>query len=82
MSTIKNVEQARHDVDKLLREAIAHCCPDRPRRWLAKYGSGLAERHDPLAEHYRALRREAENLLTRTRTESENGLASHLFHLE
>ena len=82
MPTIKDVEQARLDAEKLLCEAIAHWRPDRPRRWLAKYGSWPAEGRSPLAEQYRTLRRDAESLLTRPRTESANGLASHLFHFE
>ena len=82
MPSIKDTKQAQLDADNQLREAIDYWRPDRPRRWLAKHGSWPAEGRGPLAEQYRALRREAESLLTRPRTESANGLASHLFHLE
>lgn len=82
MPSIKDTKQARLDTDKQLREAINYWHPDRPRRWLAKYGSWPAEGRGPLAEQYRALRREAEILLARPRVDSANGLASHSFHLE
>ena len=82
MPTIKDAEQARLDTARQLREAIDYWRPDRPRRWLAKYGSWPTEGRGPLAEQYRALRREAEALLTRPRTESASGLASHPLRLE
>ncbi len=66
----------------MLYEAIKLWRPDRPRRWLAKYGSWSAEGRGPLAERYRALRHEAERLLLRLRVESANGLPSHAFNLE
>ncbi len=82
MPTIKDTEQARLESDIKLHEAIKQWRPDRPRRWLAKYGSWPAEGRGPLAERYRALRREAEMLLARPRIESANGLPSHVFNLE
>lgn len=82
MPTIKDTEQARHESDMMLHEAIKQWRPDRPRRWLAKYGNWPAEGRSPLAERYRAIRREAECLLVRSRVESANGLPSHAFNLE
>lgn len=82
MPTIKNTEQARLESDMMLHEAIKQWRPDRPRRWLAKYGNWPAEGRSPLAERYRAIRREAECLLVRSRVESANGLPSHAFNLE
>lgn len=82
MPTIKDVEQARLDTDRQLREAIDYWRPDHPRRWLAKYGSWPAEGRGSIAEQYRALRREAEILLARPRVDCINGLASHSFYLE
>lgn len=82
MPTIKDTEQARLESDMILHEAIKQWRPDRPRRWLAKYGNWPAEGRSPLAERYRAIRREAECLLVRSRVESANGLPSHAFNLE
>jgi hypothetical protein len=82
MPTIKDTEQARLESDMILHEAIKQWRPDRPRRWLAKYGNWPAEGRSPLAERYRAIRREAECLLVRSRVESTNGLSSHAFNLE
>ena len=82
MPTIKDTEQARLESDMMLHEAIKQWRPDRPRRWLAKYGNWPAEGRSPLAERYRAIRREAECLLVRSRVESANGLLSHAFNLE
>ena len=85
MPTIKDTEQARLESDMMLHEAIKQWRPDRPRRWLVKYGSWYVEGHGPLAERYRALRHEAERLLVRPlvrpRVESANGLPSHAFNL-
>ena len=82
MPTLKDTEQSRLESEIMLHEAIKQWRPDRPRRWLAKYGSWPAEGRGPLAERYRALRREAERLLVRPRVESANGLPSHTFNLE
>ena len=82
MPTIKDTEQARLESDMILHEAIKQWRPDRPRRWLAKYGNWPAEGRSPLAERYRAIRREAECLLVRSRVESANGLPSHAFNPE
>ena len=82
MPSIKDNEQARIELDKKLYEAIKHWRPDRPRRWLLKYGSWPAEGTGTLVERYRTLKEEAKALLVRPRVESANGIASHTFHLE
>ncbi|MNH28641.1 hypothetical protein D3C79_888260 [compost metagenome] len=82
MPTIKDAHLERLDIEARLSEAIEHWRPDRPRRWLAKYGNIVAEMRYPMANQYRILRGEAEDLLSRPRPESANGLASHSLHLE
>lgn len=82
MPTLNDAHLARLDIKVRLREAIANWRPDRPRRWLAKYGYMTAEGSSPLAVQYRLLRCEAEGLLNRPSTESASGLASHPLHLE
>lgn len=82
MPTLKDTKQAHLESDAMLHEAIAQWRPDRPRRWLAKYGGRPTEREGALAKRYQALRREAERLLARPRVESANGLPSHALNLE
>ncbi|MNT35916.1 hypothetical protein D3C72_1719660 [compost metagenome] len=80
MPTIKDTKLSHIDAHCLLEEAIANWRPDRPRRWLAKYGNWSFEGKSPQAKQYMMLRREAERLLARPRVESANGLPSHTFH--
>lgn len=82
MPSKNDTKQSNLEYDRKLHEAIRQWRSDRPRRWLAKYGSWPAEGRGALAERYRAIRREAESLLARPRVESANGLPSHVFHLE
>lgn len=79
---MKDSEQARLEIEAMLDEAIRQWRPDRPRRWLAKHGNWPAEGSSPLAERYRAIRREAKRLLIRSRGEGVNGMPSHAFNLD
>lgn len=82
MPSKNDAKQPTLEYDNKLHEAIRQWRSDRPRRWLAKYGSWPAEGRGTLAERYRAIRREAEHLLVRPRVESANGLPSHALSLE
>lgn len=82
MPTISDSHLAHLDMKGRLVDAIDNWRPDRPRRWLAKYGNIIAEGRCPLAEQFRMLRCEAESLLSRPRVASANGLASHSLSLE
>lgn len=81
MPITKDAHLARLDIEARLSDAINHWRPDRPRRWLAKYGNLVVEGRYPIAYQFRLLRDEAKRLLNRPRTESANGLASHALHL-
>lgn len=54
-------------IDALLQEAISQWQPEQPRRWLAKYGGWAFEGNNPLVLEYRAIRRQAMQLLKRRR---------------
>ena len=82
MPSIDDTEQSRREFDNILRKAIMDWRPDRPRRWLTKYGNWPVEGRGSLAERYRTIRLEAKALLARPRIDSANGLASHTYHLE
>lgn len=47
MSTIKYAHLARLDMEGRLINAIANWRPDRPLRWLAKYGNIVADGRAP-----------------------------------
>lgn len=68
--------------EMLLLEAISNWRPDRPRRWLLKYGNWPVEGHSVLSQQYHAIRREANRLLKRPNAMSANGIASHALHLD
>lgn len=82
MPITKDTYLARLDIEARLSEAIDYWRPNRPRRWLAKYGNMVVQGRYPLAEQYRILRGEAECLVNRPRPASANGLASHSLYLE
>jgi hypothetical protein len=63
MSTMTDKHLERLDIEARLSEAIEHWRPDRPRRWLAKYGNISAAMGNPSAVQYRILRGKAESLL-------------------
>lgn len=48
-----------------MREAINNWDPQKPRRWLAKYGNLTGILSGERAQHYRALREEAKSLTAR-----------------
>lgn len=66
MPNIKDLEENRIDMDVLLHKAIDNWNPQRPRRWLAKYGGWRVEKYSALAQKYCALRDEAQDILSRT----------------
>lgn len=68
--------------DLLLLDAINNWRPDRPRRWLSKYGSWHAKGYGRLAVQYRAIKYEAERLVRRQQAPTANGLPSHTAHID
>ncbi|MFM5523744.1 hypothetical protein [Aeromonas jandaei] len=68
---------ARQENEVYLYHAIAHWRPDRPRRWLAKYGCLPADGKGCVVERYRRIRKEAEAMCARPRVYRLQGLSSH-----
>lgn len=67
MSTTRDLEANRTEIDARLREAIDSWDPRRPRRWLAKHGGWRVKTHSFLTQRYCALRDEAQALLASIR---------------
>ena len=82
MPSIKDTDLARSDNDMQLLNALKHWRPDRPRRWLIKYGGLSADSRSQIAERFRTVRMEAQKRLVRPGVKSVNGLSSHILHLE
>lgn len=68
---------ARQENEVYLLNAIANWRPDRPRRWLAKYGSLPADGKGCVVERYRRIRKEAEAMCSRHRVYGSSGLSAH-----
>lgn len=80
MPTIKDARERRSEHEHLLREAVNNWNPERPRRWLNKYGCWNADGQSVLAQQYRLLRSMAQKKLARPGSRRDSGLASHTLH--
>lgn len=77
MPNNKDTLIARQENEVYLYHAIAHWRPDRPRRWLAKYGCLPADGKGSVVERYRRIRKEAEAMCARPRVYCSHGLSAH-----
>lgn len=71
------VEQRR-----LLKEAISEWRPDRPRRWLYRYGGINSKGEGEYNKKYRDLHRLALKSLRRASSSASGGLPSHILWLD
>lgn len=67
----------RQENEVYLCHAIANWRPDRPRRWLAKYGCLSADGKGSVVERYRLIRKEAEAMCARPKVYRSHGLSAH-----
>lgn len=61
---MENINLAQSDLEARLREAVDNWDPNRPRRWLAKYGGWRVEKRTELTVQYCELRDKANTLLS------------------
>jgi hypothetical protein len=65
MPSIRDSENIYSDLDRRLREAIDNWDPQRPRRWMVKYGGWRIGKRSILTLRYCELRDTAQALLMR-----------------